>query len=200
MPSLHDSISQLLEGAHSRQISAALGVGEDETRSAITAALPTLLGALARNSEEPGGAESLHRALENDHDGGLLDDLSGFLERADFADGSGILRHALGARQPAVERGVSQTSGLDPATVGKLLTMLAPVVMGMLGRTRQQEGLDVSSLTELLAGERRQVERPGSAAIDIVSMLLDSDKDGSVGDDLGKIGKSFLGGLLRRRK
>jgi len=94
-----------------------------------------------------------------------------------------------------VENAVSQSSGLDLGSVSKLLTMLAPLVMGGLGRIRQQEGLDTGGLSSMLQGEMRSAEQKGLAPSGLLS-LLDADKDGDVVDDLAKIGKGLLGNLF----
>ena len=62
-----------------QQISQQLGAPPGATQSAIQAALPTLLTALANNARTPQGAQALGSALERDHDGSVLNNLSGFL-------------------------------------------------------------------------------------------------------------------------
>jgi hypothetical protein len=63
----------------------------------------------------------LHRAPAQDHDGSILDNLTGFLGDAQAGPGKGILRHVLGDRRRQVETGLSKTTGLDAGSVGKLL-------------------------------------------------------------------------------
>lgn len=180
------------------QLSKHLGADTKATQQAVGAALPVLLGALARNSAQGEGAAALNRALDK-HDGAVLDDLGAFLQSPDTADGEGILRHALGSRRQAVETGVSKASGLDPSMVGKLLPMLAPLVMGALGRQRRQQNLDAGSLASMLGSERQQMEQ-SNPAIGLLGKLLDQDGDGSIVDDIaGKLGKGLLGGLFGGR-
>ena len=50
---------------------------------------------MARNTSNQQGAESLHNALQKDHDGSILDNLGGFLNNAQSGPGAGILRHVL---------------------------------------------------------------------------------------------------------
>jgi hypothetical protein len=65
------------------------------TAKAVPAAVGTLMGALARNSSGEAGAEALLGALTRDHDGGLLNNLSGYLSQPDETTGNGILKHVL---------------------------------------------------------------------------------------------------------
>jgi hypothetical protein len=198
MPSLIEMLTQQLgDQQNLGQLSRHLGTDETATQNALGAALPVLLGALARNSADRPGAESLDRAL-NKHDGSVLDNLGGFLESPDVKDGDGILRHVLGDRRQTVETGVSKASGLDMSMVGKLLPLLAPIVMGALGRQKRESGLDSAGLSELLGSERRQIEQRSPAA-GMLGRLLDQDGDGSVADDVAKLGTGLLGSLFRRR-
>lgn len=179
-----------------KQVSQRLGADEQSTEKAMAAALPMLLGALARNSTKPDGAQALYRAVTKDHDGSVVDNLSGFLNNPDLNDGNAILGHILGNRRPAVETGVSKTSGMGGQQVAQLMATLAPIVMGALGRVQRQQKLDASGLGNVLASERQQVERDNPALGGLAS-LLDQDGDGHIADDLfSKIGKGLLGSLF----
>jgi hypothetical protein len=108
-------------------------------------------------------------------------------------DGDAILGHILGDRRAAAERGIAGASGLDISKVGPLLSMLAPLVMGALGRARSQGNLGPGQLSEVLAREGATLG--GSSGImGMVAGLLDRDHDGSVADDIG----GMLGNLFRR--
>ncbi|QQS47524.1 MAG: DUF937 domain-containing protein [Acidobacteriota bacterium] len=189
------NLTDLLQGALSgntvSQISQTIGADEDATSTAIQSALPMILGGLARNSQSDEGAASLFGAIDNDHDGSVLDDLAGFIGNYGQASGAGILGHVFGGQQPAIEQTVSQTSGLDMSKVGPLLTILAPIVMGALGKTQRQEGLGAGDLAGLLGGSTQQMAS-GSPVVDLLSQVLDRDRDGSAVDDvIGMLGGFF---------
>jgi hypothetical protein len=120
-----------------------------------------------------------------------LDNLSGYLGNPEAANGSGILGHVLGGQRPAVEGGLAQATGLDQGSAGSLMEMLAPVVMGALGRTQQENGLDPSGLGQYL-GEQQQQQTAEPGINDMLSSILDSNKDGSVSDDLSRIAGNFF--------
>jgi hypothetical protein len=183
------------------QIAGQLGLGRGQVETVVGGALPMLLGGLTRNAESPDGAASLLGALERDHDGSILDDIGDFLgQGAGAADsGLGILKHVFGGREASVEKALAGSSGLDSASVRQILAMLAPLVMGMLGKTRRNQGLDLGGLTELLSGERRAAQAKAPEAASLIGSLLDSDGDGEVGDDLAKLGGSLLGGLFGKK-
>lgn len=188
-------LSEALNNDTVSQISQQLGTDEGTTSNAIQAALPMLLGGLANNSASEGGAASLLSALDRNHDGSILDDVGGFLGNYASGPGAGILGHVFGGNQGAVEQSVSQASGLDMGKVGPLLMMLAPIVMGALGRTQRQEGLGAGDLAGLLGGATQQAGA-GSPLLGVLSSVLDKDHDGSAIDDVA----GMIGGLLGGRR
>ena len=193
-PSITDLIGQTLQGGGLDRIGAQLGADPRTTSQAVSAALPMLLGALARNSSQPGGAEALASALARDHDGSVLDDVGGFLGGgAATSSGAGILGHLFGERQTAVEQAVGRSSGLDGQATSQLMAMLAPVVMGALSRSAQQRGgLDPSVLAGMLGHEQTSLSQSAPGMMGALSSLLDSNHDGSVVDDLGRIASRFF--------
>jgi hypothetical protein len=190
--SLLEMIQQRLGSPAVDQISRKLGADPGTTGNAIDAALPLLLTAVARNAGQGQQAESLNTAVSEDHDGSILDDVPGYLNRADSGPGAGILRHVLGGRQQTVQSGLSQATGLDAGKIGQLLTMLAPLVMGALGRAKREKQLDTNGLATLLTGEQERLKESAPGVMGALSRFLDRDNDGSVMDDVGgMIGKAF---------
>ncbi len=82
MSSLLDGLMQQLGGDTMQQLSNQLGTDHSTTASAVSAALPALVAALARNAQTPEGAGALATALDKDHDGSILSDLPGLLGAA----------------------------------------------------------------------------------------------------------------------
>ena len=200
--SLLEVLTQQLGGDAIQQISRQVGANDDATSKAVSGAIPLLVTALAKNSSESGGAQALAGALDRDHDGSILDDLGGFLGsgNAAVASGDGILKHMLGGRRQGAEAALGQMSGLDQQKIGQILAMLAPIVMGAVGRQQRQGGLGPSQIGEMLGGERRRAEKMEPGAMGILGSLLDSDGDGDVKDDLARIGMGMLGKMLGGRR
>ena len=67
---LMDELMAQLQGPALGQIANQLGVDEGTTQRAVGAALPMLLGALGRNTQQTDGAAALLQALQRDHSGG----------------------------------------------------------------------------------------------------------------------------------
>lgn len=197
MSSLIDTVQQQLDGPALSQLSRQLGIDEQQTRQAVPAALTALLGGLSQNSATPQGAQQLAGALSRDHDGSILDNLSGFLGQGGTGPGASILGHIFGNRRQTVESNVSRATGLGAGTVGQLLMLLAPIVLGALGKRQRQHGLDPGGLGDLLGGERQRIQQQSASAGGLGGLLgglLDRDGDGQVLDDLTDLAGGFLGG------
>lgn len=191
--SLLDTLTQQLGGQNLSALAGQLGMDENQTSSAVSAALPMLIQAMNRNSSSDEGAASLSNALEKDHDGGILSDLGGFFSSPENGAGAGILKHLLGENRGQVEQGISQMSGIDSQKAGGLLENLAPVLMGFLGQQKREQGLDISGIASMIGGFTGQAQQGGgnsSAAMSLLNGILDKDGDGSIIDDIG-------GGLLK---
>ncbi|MDY0339927.1 MAG: DUF937 domain-containing protein, partial [Coriobacteriia bacterium] len=126
MDTLTRGLMDQLSGGGLAEIGSAVGVDERSAGSALSAAMPLLISALAANASKPQGAGDLLQALQQDHDGSILGDLGGLLQDPAVSEGPGILQHVLGAGQPAVEEGLAQKTGLSAGQIGKLLTIAAP--------------------------------------------------------------------------
>ena len=199
------SVLSQLDGARLDAMSRQLGASPQQTERAIEAALPLLLGQLARNSAEPQGAQSLQHALAKDHAQVDLEGLLGAVlggggqamggQRDPVADGTGILEHVFGQRRQRVANSVGQFGGMSGQQSGRLLSMLAPIVMAVLSRAMQNRGGGTSGLGDVLGNERREIER-NPATGGLLGKVLDRDGDGDVDvSDLLGNGR-LLGGLL----
>ena len=189
-----EALLGLLQGQDLGNLASQVGGNEGEVKNGVMAALPAMLAALGKNAGTEKGAEELNNALEKKHDGSILDNLSGYLSNPDLKDGAGILNHLFGNQTSNVANAVSKSSGLDTNGSMKMLQMLAPILMGMLGQQKKQNNLDakgLGNLTSMLASNFGS-EAGASGIMEAVTNLLDANKDGNVMDDImGMVGKFF---------
>lgn len=196
MTSLIDQVTRQLDDNAISQLSRQLGVDPSTTRQAVPAALTALLGGLSQNAASPAGAQQLAGALSRDHDGGILDDLAGFFGDSGNplqAQAGGILGHIFGNRQPNVASRVGQATGLDSGKAMQLLMMLAPLVLGALGRAQRQKQLDPGAISDILGTERRRAEQAQPGDKGLLDVLLDRDGDGSILDDIAGMAGGYFG-------
>ena len=192
MNAITQIVTQQLGGSAARTIAQRFGISESTANTAIQMAVPLILTALARNASQPQEAQNLHQAVATDHDGNILDNVMGYLQNPQSANGAGILGHVFGSQQPAVENNLAQATGMDQSSAGGLLETLAPLVMGSLGKAQQQNGLDASGLSDLLNNQQQEAQTNAPGAMSMLSSLLDQNKDGSSMDDLQRMAASFF--------
>jgi hypothetical protein len=284
MASLLDTLSQQLSPEVVRGMGRQIGADERQTEQALSALLPMMVGGLAKNTAgNPQGSIKLSQALERDHDGSLLDHITGMLggstaqqhplagmlgggqqggdllsallgggQSSGQGDMGGLLGGLLGGSSqpqsqqggagdllgtllgggsmvnvlggllgtapassratnvagilgnilggsnvPQIQQGVSKATGLDPNKIGALMAMLAPMIMGALGKVKRQQGLDAGGLARVLENDRQTIEQRVPEANNI-SRFLDSNRDGKIDmkDDIAKVGMALGGAML----
>ena len=196
MSNIYDLIKSNLSDEVVGQLASRLGARPEQTQTATKSAIQLMLAALNKNARSEEGARSLANALENDHDGGILDNLMDFVGgsanvNSRTANGEGILGHLLGDKMGGAFDMISKMSGLNSNQSGSLMKMLAPIVMGSLGRSARQNNSGFGGLTDLLgaaiSGNQQRQEQHS-----MLERFLDQDGDGSVVDDLLSMGMKFL--------
>lgn len=172
-------------------VSSSTETDENKTGSVLSMALPVLMKAMERNASTPEGAEGLMGALNNKHDGSILDNLGDFFNNGvsedATTDGGKILEHVLGSKQEGVEQVIGQKSGLDTSSVGNILKTAAPILMGLLGKQARNNNVSSQNdlngmLGNLLGGASSN--GPVTSEQTFLEQVLDSDGDGSVIDDV----------------
>lgn len=182
-------------------IAAKLGVSPEVARAGVEQGGAVLLGGLAKNASTPQGSSAIENALKR-HEGATgaskVDDI-------DQADGGKIVSHILGADEKKVTEKLTespQTAGID---FGKLLPILAPIVMGLIANATKDKSAKAET-TETSSG--------GGGIGDVIGGMLgggSSSGGGGIGDLLGGLlggGSSsggggigdLLGGLLGGKK
>lgn len=182
------------------QLSKTIRADKEQTVDAANGVFATLVSALSRNAAKPEAGNALLNALDRDHDGSILDDMMGLLggqAQNKSSNGLGILEHILGGKTNNVVQMVSKTSGLDFLKSAELMKLLAPIVMGTLGKAKQQNGFDLGGLSQILSGTVSQASKQREG-MGLIEKVLDADGDGSVIDDIAGMGMKVLGGLFRK--
>ena len=152
---------QLKEKDTIEPLSGFLGENRAGVTAAVGGALSALLLGLRRKSAEPGGSEQLMEALKDGgHDGGILNDLGSLLAGGPAttglaSSGKAILDSLFGGKATGVADMVASAGGIAKTAGFSLLAILAPIVMGALGKTLQtQSAMNPASLAFLLNGQR----------------------------------------------
>jgi hypothetical protein len=126
-------VDEILAQIPMQQLAGRLGVDAATAERAARQALPALLGGIRANTDDPGGASSFARAVQQ-HDAGLVD--GGVdLDRVDTGDGEKIVQNVFGAQRGQVVQQLGSTGAAGDAgqqLIAQLLPILAPIVMSWL--------------------------------------------------------------------
>lgn len=172
------------------QIAAQVGASPDETRQAVDALLPALVGGLQANAQDPAGAQSLAAAL-GDHDPGLADAPS--LDRIDTADGAKIVANIFGAQEPEVVNRLGGQGSMSQGLVQKLLPILAPIVLAWLAKQLQGQ-LGGGAMTPDPSQSQPQGAQGGVG--DILGQILTGALTQQTQSPQGGLGGGLLGSIL----
>jgi hypothetical protein len=187
-----DQVDEIVSQIPIGQLAAQLGIDEESAEEAVRAAVPALLGGMAANAQDPGGASSLERALAAHADDPL--DLSA----VDVEDGNKIVHHIYGDNTDEVVNRLGGLGGGKGGIMKSLLPLLAPLIMGWLAKRMGGAG-QASAPEETGGGLGGMLDSLGGGSAGggggDLGDLLDSVGGGGSGGAGGGLG-DLLGGML----
>jgi len=154
MSMVKDAVSQQVMN----KIGSMVGLDQSKSSSAFETAAGSILGGLMNKASAPGGADAVFGAVQK-QDTGILDKLGDLLGGGEATDnfqkqGGGILDMVFGAGNQKAQQAVGSSLGLGSGMVGKLMSMAAPILMGVIGNYVKSKALNAVGLGSLL-GEQK---------------------------------------------
>ena len=144
------------------KLAGAMGESPSAVTSGVGAAAPALLAGALQRSATPAGSRSMLDLVNQAQAGGQPLDRLGAVAQDDSArsaflsHGQGLASGLLGGSTSNVASAISSHSGLGMDSATKLLAMVAPVVLGVLGRAAGPSPT-ASGLQSLLNNERASI-------------------------------------------
>jgi hypothetical protein len=176
-------ILQAISGAQSggavRQIGQQFGLQDDQVASALSALVPALASGFQRNMASQGGLDALLGALGGGSHQRYIDDPDSLSGADTIADGNGILGHVFGSKDVSrqIAAQAAAQTGIGASVLKQMLPIVATMMMGAMSKQASAPGA-----------------APGSDLLGMLAPLLDSNRDGSVVDDVvGLVGKLLSG-------
>lgn len=175
------ALDDILKQVPIDDIAAKLGVAPDVARAAVEQGGAVLLTGLAKNAATTEGSSAIENALKRHEGAGSASKV----DEIDAADGGKIVSHILGSDQKKVTEKLTESTETAGIDFGKLLPILAPIVMGLIANANK--------------GKADTAESGGGIG-DIIGGLLgggNSSAGGGIGDLLGGLlggGNSSAGG------
>jgi len=155
------------------RMASAVGIDPKLAQTAASAAIPAILASLSQVASSPGGAERLSSAVSRTPTG-MLDDIGSRLANPSqmIEQGQSMLSSLLGSSAAnTLMSSISRFVGGGEGTIGSLIGLLMPVLMGVLGRHQQTTGDGGVGLAQQLRSEAGDFKAAMPSGL---SSLLDS--------------------------
>ena len=162
-------------------LSSELNESPANTLKAINASLPTLLGALTRRVQASGGPASLVSFFgKGDYSATPLDVSQAVGDHPATSEtitaGRDFLAHIFDDKLTRTTELIGLYSGTKPQSVLAVLTRAGSVLMGVLGRQEEENGLTAESLETLMLGQATEIRQALPVGVDGVGSLLGFDE------------------------
>jgi hypothetical protein len=159
------------------QLSSQLGIKKNTASQIIPQIVPMILSGLKKQKDEKGGQARVDKILNKYGSVDFLDDIAGvFSLKLQEKKSDPTLGGLLGDAGIQASNIMSKQFKLDAESAQKIIPMLAPIVLGVLLKKRDNDGAGSSGIAN----------------------MLDMDGDGNVLDDItGFLGSGSTGKLLK---
>src|SRR5262245_36991726 len=155
------SVIELFKSKTLGSASAQLGESESSVMRGFEASSAAIIGAIGNKATQTEFKQEIFdlvRSPENDtHDTRIVDSMAAFSGPAGNAPGEGIgdklLSLVFRGHRSAVSEIIARSSGLRAGSASTLMSIAAPIILGMFGKRVREGGLDVSSFSSLLQRE-----------------------------------------------
>lgn len=168
---LLEQLIKEFSGDKTGKIAQALGESSPVVEKALPAALAALVGALASKGASPSGAAQVLELVQSGGFGaetfpGMAQMHRGSEAVKDLMDrGKSLVATLLGDEAGDVSSWLASLSGLGKDRARSLLALLAPLVMGMVGKQVENEHLNAEGLMGLLAGQASHLQQAAPAGL-----------------------------------
>jgi outer membrane protein OmpA-like peptidoglycan-associated protein len=161
--SLLDGLTGLITPDLVGKAASYFGDSESSVSKGLSAVLPLVLGGVATKASDQGFANGLFDLVSNPaNDGSVLNNVAALLTPNATSSplgslGGRLLGTVFGDNASGVASALSGYAGGKPSTGNSLLSFAAPLVLGVLGKAVRSGGLNVSSLSNLLLGQKAAI-------------------------------------------
>ena len=175
-----DAILGAQGGDTTQQLGRQFGLNESQVSSALSALVPAVAAGFQQNMSSPQGLDGLLSALGGGQHQRYVDDLNTLDHPDTTADGNSILGHIFGGKETSRQvatRAAAQT-GISEGVLKSMLPVVAAMAMGALSKQAATSPVGTSGA------------RPAGDLLGMLTPMLDSNRDGSIVDDvMGMLGR-----------
>jgi len=181
---LLETILNAQNGDVVRQLANNFQLDDNQAKSAIGSLMPALSQGIGKNASNPQGMESLISALSRGNHSKYIQEPNATTDSATVEEGNKILGHILGSKNVSreVASRAAQSSGVDSGILKKMLPMLASMAMGAMSKQGFGSNAEANQLASGKSGGLGE----------LLTGFLDTDKDGSMLDDIMGMASKFM--------
>jgi OOP family OmpA-OmpF porin len=144
-----------------RSASTMVGESEPATREALNGAVPIFLSGLTNMVSSQEGASSLASMLRGGGYAAAADNVGslfgGGATGSMLSAGQQLLGKVFGDKSSPVADLLAKSSGVSSSSATKLLSLAAPLTLGVLGKRATAQGLDASGIAIALLSEKSDI-------------------------------------------
>jgi OmpA-OmpF porin, OOP family len=138
-----------------------LGESEGGISKVISAAIPSLIGTIADKASSHDGANSVMQMASEQNDSGILGSLGGFFNSDSnsslLSKGSSIISSLFGngGQSNMLTTLISSFAGVKGSSVGTIISMAAPALLGLIGKHSKDNNMSASSMASMLGEQKK---------------------------------------------
>lgn len=152
---------------------------KEDIEKGLNALLPALFGAIVqRGSSEKGAGELMEIIKTENYNGGLLESIGGMLDEGGnsldplLEKGNKLVDNLLGEKEGGLTEMIANYANLDRDSSSSLLHIVTPLIMSLIGRKVEREGLNAGGLMNLLSRQKTAIQEAMPPQLAGISKLL----------------------------
>jgi outer membrane protein OmpA-like peptidoglycan-associated protein len=157
--SLLDSVKNYFHSEFISKAAALLGENNVAVGKAVNAGIPAVLAGIVSNAQANGGGNLLSAAKQAAASGmpEAPENLFAGAGSSLLSTGSTFISSIFGSNSGAIANLISNFSGVKSSTANTILSAIAPIALGFIGREATSNNLSASGLTNWLSSQKQEV-------------------------------------------
>jgi outer membrane protein OmpA-like peptidoglycan-associated protein len=168
--SLLDAVKGYLTPETVRSASSLVGESESSTRQTLNGAVPSILSGLTNMVSSREGVNTFGGLIRDGGFGSAVDNIGslfsgGSTTSSMLGAGQQLIGKIFPGKSSSVTDLVARSGGVSSSSATSLLSLAAPLVMGVLGKRAAAQGLDSSGLANTLLNEKSDIAAAAPAGL-----------------------------------
>lgn len=158
-----DLVKSNLGNEFATRVASVYGESGEGTKKIIDAGIPAILAGFLGKSETADGTNTIHKLATEAAGGGILEDLNALTDSGTanvnpvVTNIMTVLNRLFGERWTAITSMITTYAGVKQNSSSRLLALLAPIILAVLGRKVKEENLSASGLASWLLGQKETI-------------------------------------------